>query len=98
MCAISEGRLGPIFREPPNDSVGSGWEFQEQGGIVDYCDRHGIFLDVVPGQAHWKIGGCEQAVQGLKSVMDKLCHAEETLDPEEALASAVQVFNQRDVI
>ena len=66
--------------------------------VADYCDRHGIFLDLVPGEAHWKIGGCEQAVQGLKSVMDKLCHAEETLEPEEALATAVRVFNQRDII
>ena len=50
--------------------------------VADYCDRHGIFLDLVPGEAHWKIGGGEQAVQGLKSVMYKLCHAEETLETE----------------
>ena len=22
--------------------------------MSDYCHRHGIFLDLVPGEAHWK--------------------------------------------
>ena len=64
--------------------------------IQDYCDRHEVFLDMVPGEAHWKICVCEQAVQGLKMVMDKLYSAEETISAEEALATAVRVFNQRD--
>ncbi|OLP88362.1 Copia protein [Symbiodinium microadriaticum] len=39
--------------------------------IVDECSRHKIFLDIIPGEAHWKLGICEQAVQGLKEVLAK---------------------------
>ncbi|CAE7224831.1 RE1 [Symbiodinium sp. KB8] len=39
-----------------------------------------------------------QAVQGLKTVMDKLYGSEETISAEEALATAVRVFNQRDLV
>ncbi|CAE7275475.1 unnamed protein product [Symbiodinium sp. CCMP2456] len=75
------------------DPAGS---FRSQA-ILDFCDRHQIFLDLVPGEAHWKIGVCEQAVQGLKSVMEKVCRAEGTLTAEEALSTAVRIFNQIDV-
>ena len=40
--------------------------------VEEWCDKHGIHLDVVPGEAHWKVGTCENAVQGVKNVMDKL--------------------------
>ena len=66
--------------------------------VVDYCDKHGIYLDIVPGEAHWKIGACEQAIQGIKEVLKKLCAVEPDISLEEALATAVRVFNQRDVI
>ncbi|CAE7241426.1 RE1 [Symbiodinium sp. CCMP2592] len=66
--------------------------------ISDYCHRHEIYLDLVPGEAHWKIGVCEQAVQGLKTVMSKVCDSEDTISAEEALATAVRTFNQRDLI
>ena len=66
--------------------------------ISDYCHRHEIYLDLVPGEAHWKIGACEQAVHGLKTVMSKICASEETISAEEALATAVRTFNQRDLI
>ncbi|CAE7381300.1 GIP, partial [Symbiodinium sp. CCMP2456] len=66
--------------------------------VSDYCHRHGIYLDLVPGEAHWKIGACEQAVHGLKTVMTKVCASEETVSAGEALATAVRTFNQRDLI
>eukprot|EP00439_Symbiodinium_sp_Y106_P032777 s3772_g3.t3 len=40
--------------------------------IEDWCDKHNIFLDIVPGEAHWKIGTVENAIKGLKEVMQKL--------------------------
>ena len=86
-----------VFGNPRTLRLDPAGSFRSQA-IRDYCDRHQIFLDLVPGEAHWKVGVCEQAVQGLKSVMDKLCQAEGTLSAEEALATAVRIFNQRDVI
>ena len=47
--------------------------------ILDaYCDKHGVYLDIIPGEAHWKNGTCEQAIQGVKEVMSRLCD----FDPE----------------
>ena len=86
-----------VFGNPRTLRLDPAGSFRSQA-IRDYCDRHQVFLDLVPGEAHWKVGVCEQAVQGLKSVMDKLCRAESTLEAEEALATAVRVFNQRDLI
>ena len=66
--------------------------------VEAYCDQHGIFLDIIPGEAHWKIGVCEQAIKGTKEVMLKLCEDDPELTCDEALSAAVQTFNQRDVI
>ena len=76
------------------DPAGS---FRSQA-VEGFCDRHEIFLDIIPGEAHWKLGVCEQAIKGIKEVMDKMCTAEPELTPEEALAVAVMTFNQRDVV
>ena len=56
--------------------------------VVDMCDREGIYLDNIPADAHWQLGVCEQAVRGLKEVMDHLAHEREDVSPEEALALA----------
>ncbi|CAE7633802.1 RE1, partial [Symbiodinium sp. CCMP2456] len=66
--------------------------------VESFCDRHKIFLEIIPGEAHWKLGICEQAVQGLKEVMTKTCLGEEGINPEEALATAVMTFNHRDIV
>ena len=86
-----------VFGNPRTLRLDPAGSFRSQA-VRDYCDRHQVFLDLLPGEAHWKVGVCEQAVQGLKTVMDKLCRAEGTLEAEEALATAVRVFNQRDLI
>ena len=66
--------------------------------VVDFCDREGIYLDNAPADAHWQIGICEQAVKGAKTVLEKLCTEDSGLKPEDALAMAISVFNQRDHI
>ena len=66
--------------------------------VEEWCDKHAIFLDIVPGEAHWKIGTCENAVQGVKSIMDKLSWLDENLSPKEALAEAVAAFNHKELV
>ena len=66
--------------------------------VEDWCDKHGIHLDITPGEAHWKVGTCENAIKGVKSVMDKLCQHEEELSAVTALAEAVTTFNQKELI
>ena len=59
--------------------------------VEEWRDKHGIFLDIVPGEAHWahwKIGTCENAVQGVKNVMDKLSQHDENLSPHPACRSS----------
>ncbi|CAE7903842.1 unnamed protein product, partial [Symbiodinium sp. KB8] len=63
-----------------------------------FCDKHSIFLDVAPAEAHWKIGSIEQAVQGIKEVLGKLHEDDPTISSEEALAGAVRVFNHREQV
>ena len=66
--------------------------------VEAYCDQHGIYLDVIPAEAHWKFGICEQAVQGLKEVMNKLVMEEPTISAEDALSTAVRTFNHREIV
>lgn len=65
--------------------------------VEQFCDRHGIYLDYIPAEAHWKFGVCEQAILGLKEVMGKLTVEHPEMSPEEALSCAVRVFNQREL-
>ena len=66
--------------------------------VSNYCDRYNIFLDIVPGEAHWKIGVCEMAIQGAKNVMDKLVADNPDISATEALSEAVRTFNGRELI
>lgn len=66
--------------------------------VETYCDQNGIYLDVIPAEAHWKFGVCEQAIQGLKEVMNKMSSEEGEITPEKALSTAVRVFNEREVV
>ena len=66
--------------------------------VEDYCDRNSIYLDLIPADAHWQLGVCEQAVKGLKHVLDRLVAEDDQVSPEEALSLAVEVFNSREQI
>ena len=66
--------------------------------VERFCDRHGIYLDFIPGEAHWKLGACEQAIQGVKELMTKLALEEPDLSAEAALAEATMTFNMREQV
>ena len=71
--------------------------FRSQG-VVDFCDKEHILLDIVPADAHWQIGVCEQAIKGVKEVMTKMSDDDEQASPENLLSMAVSVFNQREQV
>ncbi|CAE7862191.1 RE1, partial [Symbiodinium sp. KB8] len=73
-------------------------EKRRSQAVESYCDRHQIYLDVIPGEAHHQIGVCEESVKGLKEVMTKLCLADPEVSPEEALSTGICTFNQREHI
>ena len=66
--------------------------------VQEFCDRHQIHFDIIAGEAHWKLGICEQAVQGIKTVMTKIAEDNPEINNREALALATKTFNERDVI
>ena len=66
--------------------------------VEEWCDKHSIFLDIVPGEAHWKIGAVESAVKGAKELMTKLCHYDQDLSPQQALAEAITTFNHKELV
>ncbi|OLQ14156.1 hypothetical protein AK812_SmicGene1722 [Symbiodinium microadriaticum] len=66
--------------------------------VEAWCDRHAVHLDIVPGEAHWKIGTVENAVRGVKELMTKLSHYDTEITAQEALAEAVWALNHREII
>ncbi|OLQ15715.1 Ankyrin-2 [Symbiodinium microadriaticum] len=66
--------------------------------VEAWCDKHSIYLDIVPGEAHWKIGTVENAVRGIKELMTKLSSSDPDITAPEALAEAIWAFNHREII
>ena len=86
---------GQYFGMPRSLRLDPAAAFRSQAR-VEMCDREGIYLDNIPADGHWQIGVREQAIKGLKHVMDHLAATREDITPEEALAQAVTVFNTRE--
>ena len=66
--------------------------------VERFCDERGIFLDVIPGEAHWKNGICEKAIDSVKTIMTKLAQADHTISAAAALSEAVRTCNERELI
>ena len=64
----------------------------------DYCDRHGIYLDIIPGEARWKLGVCENAIKGTKELMTRLAMDDPEITPQMALFEPNRTFNEKDFV
>ena len=62
----------------------------QSAALEGFCERQGIFLDVIPGEAHCQIGVCEQATQAVKNIMSRLAEDNPQVTAEETLAPAVR--------
>lgn len=40
--------------------------------LSQFCDQQQIYLDMIPDEAHWKLGICERSIQSIKEVLNKL--------------------------
>ena len=40
--------------------------------LADFCDQQQIYLDLIPGEAHWKFGTCERSIQATKTIVEKI--------------------------
>ena len=93
---LSEGWI-QTFGRPKTLRLDPAGSFRAMA-VEGFCDRNGIYLDIIPGEAHWQIGVAEQAIQGIKHLMSKLSQAELEIGSEELLSLAVSTFNQREMI
>ena len=93
---LQEGWI-QYFGRPKTLRLDPAGSFRSQS-VEAFCDRHHIYLEVIPGEAHWKLGVCEQAIQGVKQVMTKMCEVEASVTPAEALATAIRTFNHREIL
>ena len=62
----------------------------------DYVERRGIFLEVVPAEAHWRIGLIERRNAVLRDILERIIDAEAVMTFEDfdmALESAVRALN-----
>ena len=66
--------------------------------VQDFCDRRRIHLDIIPGEAHWKLGICEQAIGGVKHLTDKLAEDDPEISASDALSEATRAFNHREIL
>ena len=66
--------------------------------LLEYCDQHQIFLDIIPGEGHWKLGTCERSIQAIKELLYKVCSDMPDISMEDALSECVRVLNNREVV
>ena len=66
--------------------------------LAEYCDRHRIHLDLIPGEAHWKLSVCERSIQSIKHILECVVSVEPDVTAESALAEAVRCLNHRETV
>lgn len=66
--------------------------------LAQYCDNHQIYLDLIPGEAHWKLSVCERSIQAIKRVMESLVSEAPTMPAEQVLAEATRTLNHRESV
>eukprot|EP00435_Cladocopium_sp_Y103_P050029 s2515_g15.t1 len=66
--------------------------------IEEFCDQQHIHLDVIPGEAHWKLGVCENSIQAIKQMLSAIIEDQPDMSGPDALAESVRVLNSRDLV
>ena len=67
-------------------------------GLSEFCDQNHIYLDLIPGEGHWKLGICERSIQATKTLLAKVCADFEDQPLEEVLAECMRVLNNREIV
>ena len=66
--------------------------------LSQFCDQQQIYLDMIPGEAHWKLGTCERSIQSVKGVLDKLAMDQPDHSFQDLLSETIRVFNSREYV
>ncbi|CAE7229933.1 GIP [Symbiodinium sp. CCMP2592] len=75
MSRVPEGWLDSLLRSTADAPSRPSSAFRE-AAVEEFCERHQIYLDVIPGEADWKVSVVEQAVKGTKELISKLLEDE----------------------
>ena len=65
---------------------------------AEFCDQHGIYLDLVPSEAHWKLGICERSIESVKYILERVVVDDPNISTPDALAEAMRVLNHRETV
>ena len=64
---------------------------------LDECFSNlGIMMDPIPGDAHWHLSPLERSIAWIKECLSKLAGQDETVQTRQALASAIEAWNNRE--
>ena len=65
---------------------------------LERLENEGVFLDVIPGEAHHWISTVEESVREIKGCMSKLAAADPEITGTEAFYRAVHAVNGKDIV
>eukprot|EP00435_Cladocopium_sp_Y103_P070486 s548_g35.t1 len=66
--------------------------------VADFCDNHHIYLDIIPGEAHWKLSSCERSIESIKYLLEKIVADHPDVSAPDALADSIRILNTKDNI
>ena len=66
--------------------------------LEEFCDQQNIMLDIIPGEAHWKLGICERSIQSVKYLLEAVVADHPDVRAQDALSESIRVLNHRDVV
>lgn len=66
--------------------------------LSEFCDQNHIFLAIIPSEAHWKLGICEQSIQSIKHILEHLVSAEPEITAQDALSESIRVLNNKELV
>ena len=65
--------------------------------IEKMCDDYDIYLDLIPGEAHWQLGSMWTSCSGDQRSHDQISGTiDPERDPQDLLSVAVKTFNERE--
>ena len=63
-----------------------------------HWQENSFFLDLIPGEAHWKLAACERSIRSIKAILEAIVDDQPDVSAQEALSEAVKTLNHRDLV
>ena len=86
----------PYFGMPKTVRADPGGGWLNKNADAYFAERD-VYFELIPGEAHWKIGIVEQSIKTLKGMMEKLTTDFPTMELKEAVSQSLWTMNNRDL-